>query len=241
MELKVGKKKIKRRLPSLLPGSELKRANPNAYRVANLKGLAIAIVVRAEEQKASKVRKRVWFTLWEKERKEAKEYATRRREHNYRRYPHMYTPPDKVPCKPEGWGTRNWLKKSLFGEGVDWYGLHKLIGFAVNQSPDHNCEWWCAVKDICEDITGFDPVAEILKISNEYRVKEHKTVTKKKVGRPKVSEEKAKKRRGIKADWERYRDTVKAANKKKSFCDENGITVEYLEDTVLRWCRYHSE
>ena len=164
----MARENIKNKLPALLPGSEYKYANPNKHRAANLRGLAIAIVVRAKEQKVSKIRKRIWFTFWEKKRKEAQKYAMRRWECNYRRAPHNYAPPDKKNCKPERWGTRNWLRKSLFGEEVDWYRLHSLIFTELNQSPDHNSKWWRAVKDICEDITGFDPVAEILKISNEY-------------------------------------------------------------------------
>lgn len=152
----------------MLSGSEYKCANPNKCRAANLRGLAIAIVVRAEEQKVSKVRRRIWFTLWENERKEAQEYQFRKWERNYRRDPRSYGEPNKKYCTPEGAGTRNWLRKSLFGEGVDWYRLHKLIFTELKRSSNHNCKWWRDVKDICEDTTGFDPVDKILKLSNEY-------------------------------------------------------------------------
>ena len=240
------KKKIKRILPRLLAGSEYKCANPNKWCAANLKGLAIAIVVRAEERNVSKVPKRVWFTLWENEHKQAQEYEWRKAERKHRREPHTYNSPGEW-TKSSGREIQNWFKKSLFGKKVYWYGLHKLIrNDELKQSPDHNCEWWRRVKNICEDTTGFDPVAEILKISNEYRTKEQppsapKPKGRKKVGRPKVKDKEAIKRREIKANWERYRDTIKGANKKKSFCDENGIKVEYLEDSVLRWCRYHPQ
>ncbi len=69
-----------------------------------------------------------------------------------------------------------------------------------------------------------------------------KIKTKDKPGRPKVSKEKAQERRKIKSDWERLRDTIKGANKKKKFCDDYedaDITVEYLNNSVLRWCRDH--
>ncbi len=58
-------------------------------------------------------------------------------------------------------------------------------------------------------------------------------------GRPRVSKEEAEHRREIKARWEQYCDTIKGANKKESFCDDKGITVEYLNNLVLRWCRDH--
>lgn len=235
----MGKQKTKNRLPHLLKGSEFKRANPNHHRAANLKGLAIAIVVRAEEQKASKVRRRVWFTLWEKERKKAQEYAMRRAERNYRRDPRNYAPPDKKSCKPEGSWTRKWLIESLFGERVDWYRLHRRIFTELNKSPDHNCEWWRGVKDICEDVSDFDPVAEILKMSEEYaKSSEEPAKRKRKAGRPKVEEDEARRRRDLKAEWEQARD-VKVS--KTKFCLDKGIEVEYLNNSVLRYCRDHPQ
>lgn len=58
-------------------------------------------------------------------------------------------------------------------------------------------------------------------------------------GRPKVREEEAENRREIKANWEEYRNAIKGSGKKESFCEDNGITVEYLNNSVLRWCRDH--
>ena len=69
-----------------------------------------------------------------------------------------------------------------------------------------------------------------------------KIKTKGKVGRPKVSIKEAQKRCKIKSDWEQYRDTIRGANKKKNFCydyEDEDITVEYLNNSVLRWCRDH--
>ncbi len=64
-------------------------------------------------------------------------------------------------------------------------------------------------------------------------------IRKKRLGRPKVSKDEAVKRRKLKFDWERYRDTIKGADKKPSFCVDKKITVEYLNNLVLRWCRDH--
>ena len=71
-----------------------------------------------------------------------------------------------------------------------------------------------------------------------------RAIAKKHPGRPKVTQEEANERRKIKADWERYRDTIKGANKKENFCkdyDKKDMTVEYLNNSVLRWCRDHPE
>ncbi len=69
-----------------------------------------------------------------------------------------------------------------------------------------------------------------------------KTKTTGKVGHPKIKPKEAQRRRKIKNDWEQYRDTIKGANKKKCFCvdyEDTDITVEYLNNSVLRWCRDH--
>ena len=66
-----------------------------------------------------------------------------------------------------------------------------------------------------------------------------KVRTKNKPGRPKVLAEEAKKRRDLKTSWEQYRDTIKGSGKKMSFCADNEISVEYLNNKVLRWCRDH--
>jgi hypothetical protein len=161
-------KDIENKLPALLMGSEYKCANPNKRRAANLRGLAIAVVVRTEERQVSEEQKRVWLDLWEEERQKACEYRMRKWQRDYRRKPHSYAKPDKKDCKPEGWGIRKWLRESLFGKEIDWYRLHRLITTPLNPRPDHNCTWWRTVKDICEDVTEFDPVAEILNTSNEY-------------------------------------------------------------------------
>ena len=76
-------------------------------------------------------------------------------------------------------------------------------------------------------------------LSDELVTIADKIKPKKKPGRHKVKEEEARKRKELKADWERYRDTIKGPNKKKSFCEEKDIKVEYLNNSVLRWCRDH--
>lgn len=60
--------------------------------------------------------------------------------------------------------------------------------------------------------------------------------TKGKVGRPKVKEAEAQRRRDLKAKWERARD---AKVSKVDFCQDEDIEVEYLNNCVLRWCRDH--
>ena len=57
-------------------------------------------------------------------------------------------------------------------------------------------------------------------------------------GRPKVTEEEAQKRRKLKADWVRAH---KAKVSKVDFCEDKGIEVEYLNNSVLRWCCDHPE
>ena len=63
-----------------------------------------------------------------------------------------------------------------------------------------------------------------------------KTKNKKKVGRPKVTIEEAQKRRKLKTDWER---AAEVRISKSEFCEDNDIDVEYLNNSVLRWCRDH--
>ncbi|MBN2271987.1 MAG: hypothetical protein JXN61_15335 [Sedimentisphaerales bacterium] len=59
-------------------------------------------------------------------------------------------------------------------------------------------------------------------------------------GRPRVADEEAKRRRTFKAEWERYKETGPDATKKR-FCEDEEINVEYLNNSVLRWCRDHPE
>lgn len=58
----------------------------------------------------------------------------------------------------------------------------------------------------------------------------------KNVGRPKVDLEEAQKRRDLKASWEQSRV---AKISKATFCEDKKIKVEYLNNSVLRWCRDH--
>ena len=56
-------------------------------------------------------------------------------------------------------------------------------------------------------------------------------------GRPRVSDDEAKRRQGLKTRWERYRESGPEA-RKKLFCEDEDINVAEL-DNVLWWCRRH--
>ena len=58
----------------------------------------------------------------------------------------------------------------------------------------------------------------------------------KRCGRPKVTSDEIERRRELKSEWERYRDSDPEARKKR-FCEDEEITVKYLNNSVLRWCR----
>jgi len=61
---------------------------------------------------------------------------------------------------------------------------------------------------------------------------------KKKPGRHKVEEAEAVKRRKYNTDWKRASE---AKVSKDDFCGDEGIEVEYLNNSVLRWCRDHPQ
>jgi len=160
-------------LPALLPGSEYKDDDPDSYRSSNLLGLAIAIVVHAEKDRATKLQKQTLFNLWEEERKKVSQYLKKLAEFNYRQAPSIYSAPDD---SEDPWGLiiQNWLHKSLF-EAPDWEFLHSII------LTQRESVWWKKLKDICmraeTSTEPFDAIAEIQKISEEFRTEQEQDTT----------------------------------------------------------------
>jgi len=117
----------------------------------------------------------------------------------------------------------------------------QIVLFLTKPSSGYSCKWWHGIRDICEDTTGYDPIAEILKLSNEYIKpnKRRETGTRNNVGRPKVleDEEEVQRRRDLKDAWEQAHE---AKISKTDFCRDEGIEPEYLNNSVLRYCRDHS-
>jgi len=162
-------------LPSLLPGSEYKADGPDSYRAANLLGQAIAIVVRAEENKASRDQREGWFNLWEENAQKVEQYHKKLAEFRHRHCPSTYSAPDTDREDPYVTLLRRWLRKSLLNN-PDWDLLYSLITSQVKPSDKHLCEWWGKLKDICrgaQTSTGsLDPVGEIRNISEACRTRE---------------------------------------------------------------------
>ena len=78
---------------------------------------------------------------------------------------------------------------------------------------------------------------KLMDLAEELKKPGSRTVpTFKKLGRPKVSQPEAAKRRKLKADWDRARDEKVS---KAHFCDDQDIDVGYLNNCVMRWSRDH--
>ncbi len=62
-------------------------------------------------------------------------------------------------------------------------------------------------------------------------------------GRPRVSDDRVEveRRRNLKSKWEQYQSVGLKDASKPQFCLDKGISVAYLNDSVLRWCREHPE
>ena len=123
-----------------------------------------------------------------------------------------------------------WMYKALKKVGK----LPENIRSAKNKNDS-------SAREIAKTILGHldKPIKElnaIVQNQNFEKKAKEPAKTKGEVGRPKVTEAEAKKRRRLKADWEQARD---AKISKSDFCDDKGIGVEYLNNCVLRWCLDH--
>ena len=78
--------------------------------------------------------------------------------------------------------------------------------------------------------------------NNSGKGKSRKTTGKPR-SRPRVSDDhvKVERRRDLKKKWENYQSTGLKGASKEQFCKDRGISVAYLDDSVLRWCRNHPE
>lgn len=167
-------------LPALLPGSEFKTDDSDRWRTKNITGMAIAIVVYAHKDNIPESQRQAWFDLWENERKNADQHWKKVAKFNYRHDPGSYRfqAPDTDSENRYMLLISGWLKKSLLIQ-PDWNSLYSLIASQLTPSERHNSEWWAKLRDICKRATTatdtFDPIAEIQKISEEYRIEQEQT------------------------------------------------------------------
>ncbi|MBA7644087.1 hypothetical protein ES703_51824 [subsurface metagenome] len=170
-------------LPALLRGSEYKTDDPDRCRKDNLFGLAIAVVVHAHEGEVPKPQRQAWFDLWEDNRKKADQYWKKVAKFNYRHDPGSYefqAPDTDSERTFEFLVIRPWLMKALFTT-PDWGRLYSIIASQLTPSKRHHSEWWVKLRDICRraqtSIEPFDAIAEIQKISEEYRTEQETDTT----------------------------------------------------------------
>lgn len=173
------------------------------------------------------------------------------------------TEKEQKACEEEGQGISREEQQALQREYLDnQYRLRLQIGMALKRD-DPDSELFQTSKEVVDlfdrilkatlsvsdyDKQKFDTVLDryIMLLDGEKRKykegeanKDDKGKSKKaKRGAPTVSSkpEEVARRRRLKADWERYKETVSYATK-ELFCKDEGIEVSYLNNSVLRWCR----
>lgn len=186
-------------LPSLLPGSEYEFDDPDLNRRANLLGLAIAIVVQANEKGVSETDKKAWVELFEQDYKKVELYTKNLVKFwNRDNVTPMMISRGKIPKSPYRDRSlyyrrvRQWLSNSL-SKAPDWFELYKLVRSQIqsHKKKRSGTDWWEKVKSVCEraetSVDDFNPISDIQKVSEKYRVKEEQvelTDTKEKTIQP---------------------------------------------------------
>ncbi len=173
MENQSSNNSLRAKLPALLSGSEYKTDDSDIYRVMNLLGRAITIVVHAKKDGVSDDRKKAWLTSFEKEYKRAQLYHKKTINFDARHSSHITPIPDDTDCaSPIYKMIFDWLRKSLL-DSPNWERLYQLIKIQTTWlRDDRSADWWNKVKSICRKVETavdpLDPIAEIWTITEEY-------------------------------------------------------------------------
>lgn len=139
-----------------------------------------------------------------------------------------------------------WLKKLHTSPNVvhcncGWRSIYEKGRFLYDdQGWEQGLYSYAAIEDL---FLESQMACQELILQAENLTEQHKTVStqppKHKRGRPKLCSEDVQRRRDIKKRWQAYK-TLQGSSKPE-FCDDEGIDVNYLDYSVLRWCRDHPE
>jgi hypothetical protein len=175
-------KPVESDLPRLLAGSEITKADPDEGREANLLGRAIAILVKAKKERLEPGCKGTFLNPFRQECDKSIQYIRRRNKFLARGSPNPL-----FGCGRRGPEARieyvwKWLSDSLSGQ-PDWNALWELIEMPLleHQYDMVDQGWWHAIRQVarraCMTQEDYDPIEEIVKISEEYQGKQRQRAT----------------------------------------------------------------